>query len=179
MSDMTYICPADAAMKAHREGRITADEARDMVATPSTRTTCARCSWPLKVEGLSDEDADRLVAWHRELCPDYDAYVKALESTKIRTPAGDITVRADPTLKPGEWRLETPWLKAAEWLATPVVYPEHRKSNAAGTLPCGVWSANGDHVPLTLEPLRRPDGFTQSDVDAAKAVLLSKVERKR
>lgn len=162
MSDMTYICPADAAMKAHREGRITADEARDMVATPSTRTTCARCSWPLKVEGLSDEDADRLVAWHRELCPDYDAYVKALESTKIRTPVGDIMMRSDPTPKPGERRIEP---------ARPSMTEHLRRAMLEGRVDA---SFVGE-----LPASHRPDGFTQSAVDAAKAVLLSKVERKR
>ena len=218
---------------------------------PSTRTTCARCSWPLEIDGLSDEDADRVEALHRQRCPG-PGLAKQLESYGIRTPAGDITVRAEPTLEPGEWRLghitdRTPGVRlsspgsvlepatsiASELPAPkfssleesydsmradigqhipalelrdgdclyygnikittgPLVTetpPAKRELGAEGKVddafvgeppPSCAPLDNTPHFPMTVEhALRRPDGFTQTDVDAAKAVLLRKVERKR
>jgi hypothetical protein len=84
---------------------------------------------------------------HRDAGPD--------DLTRIRTPADDITVRADPTLKPGEWKLEQARATSVSFKATPIEVPARI-----------VWSP-------------RDDGFDQAQVDAAKAVLLSKVERKR
>lgn len=118
---------------------------------PSTRTTCARCSWPLKVEGLSDEDADRVEALHRQRCP--DPVCDRDSVLHEREPGGDL------------------YFGGIKVTSGPMVSGRNRKLSKEG---------QETYDRLRAEcGLVRPDGFAQSTVNAAKAVLLSKVERKR
>lgn len=109
----------------------------------SLRASLRECN-----RGMDEFPASSMDELQRLQCEEYYGMPEALESTKIRTPVGDLMMRADPTLKPTEMRI--------------MHSREHDDDE---------WVDDPSDL--------RPDGFTQSNVDAAKAVLLSKVERKQ
>lgn len=91
-------------------------------------------------------------------------------AARVSTPVGDITVRADPTLKPDEFRTDSNRLPP--YKLAPFRFESREQSVDAMKADARAYTAT------VMLPGERPDGFAQPQIDEIKAMLTAPVKGK-